>query len=434
MMVYGLAQNRLGLVGNHHASSTIRFFPTTISKSLQDSSITFRTSCSRHPLPSLACNRRLSPLRSLKGSNDDNSGSSESDYDDYDNGSVLVAENNNEEVPQETSQPHPTNGEEVSYLMDDTTANVEIEESVSGDDDDDEEVQLLGENIGEDDMEQALAAGVVATLGNGNLVSEDVYLDDETGEIHEFSSSDDEEEPASEADHGGVVSGLFGNLRIPASLLAGASLGQAFALPFADMDGVLLGMMKRVYVLCMLGSFSSMLLTVLVSTTVMTDITLSNPRMAKSPSDYINRYYALDFMLTKINFFLGSAGFAIGSMLRGWAFLKVSQMGNGVLGIMGSFTIMTASIVLEYSRRQTGKSWVGQLKDTLQLMRNKTKANRLFGVGFVIWAASLVYLISRIPPVADCLIDAADSVPWWRRLAILSGGGFVGIRKKLRNG
>mmetsp|Transcript_12613 Transcript_12613/g.30119 ORF Transcript_12613/g.30119 Transcript_12613/m.30119 type:complete len:426 (+) Transcript_12613:100-1377(+) len=394
-MVHGFSQQGFGLVGN----------PSKVScatKSFQDSTVL--TSCSSHTPPF----RSISPLWSLRGMNGDNNGSVEPHFDDNNTGApVPVVESPEEEVYQSL------NGGEVSYLMDDTS--LESVESVVSEDEDVVQVSLLEENIGDDDMEQVLAAGVVATLGTGNLVSGDVYLDEESGEIKELSASDDEE-TAPETDHGGVVSGLFGNLRIPASLLAGASLGQAFALPFADADGLTLGMVKRVYVLCMLGSFSSMLKTVLVSTTVMTDITLSNPRLAKSPSDYINRYYALEYMLTKINFFLGSGAFAIGSMLRGWVFLNFAVVGRGVLGIMGSFTLMSASIVLEYSRRQTGKSWVGQLKDTVQLIRNKTKTNLLFGVGAVIWASTLIYLIAKIPHIANYLIATADHIPRWHRL------------------
>ncbi|KAL3932884.1 MAG: hypothetical protein SGBAC_010644 [Bacillariaceae sp.] len=444
VVVHGFAQNRFGIVGNVNNPSK-RVFATT-TKYLQDSTVLTNMNAASGSSHTQSF-KRMSPSSSLWDGNAGHSGDSsngDSDFDsDFDSdsnsaveagadgssqssGTVLV-----EDSTEEGALQYTENGGEVSYLMDDNMQEAveRIQEEV---------VSLIEENIGEDDMEQVLAAGVVATLGTGNLVSENVYLDDETGEVYELSpnadddddndddedddDTDDEDDSPPETDHGGVVSGLFGNLRIPASLLAGASLGQAFALPFADADGLILGMVKRVYVLCMLGSFSSMLLTVLVSTTVMTDITLSNPRLAKSPGDYINRYYALEYMLTKLNFFLGSGSFAIGSMLRGWIFLNLALVGRGVLGIMGSFTLMSASIVLEYSRRQTGKSWVGQLKDTLQLMQNKTKKNRLFGVGAIIWASTVIYLFANIPQVADYLIVTAGHEPVWRKLATVSGG------------
>jgi hypothetical protein len=67
-------------------------------------------------------------------------------------------------------------------------------------------------------------------------------------------------------DYGGTVAGLFGNLRIPASLIAGASLGSAFALPLMDTDNFKIGMAKRMYSLSMITTLGSMLLVVVLST------------------------------------------------------------------------------------------------------------------------------------------------------------------------
>ena len=397
----GFVQQEIGIV---NPLATIR--PSTI-KPLKDSSSSSSTirSLSAHS----SNYPRLFPLNSLRGSNNDH---------DMDGSGTMVAEDDR------SSDEHQQHGAEVSYLMDDTSFDsYENGTYESGQ----VEVNLLEENIGEDDMDQALAMGVVAALSTKTMISEDVYMDEESGEVYEIPNEEDDDEEDDEppeSDHGGVVSGIFGNLRIPASLLAGASLGQAFALPFADMDGLTLGMVKRVYILCMLGSFSSMLLTVLVSTTVMTDITLSNPRLAKSPADYINRYYALDYMLTKINFFAGSGVFAIGSMLRGWVFLNLATVGQGVLGIMGSFTLMTASIVLEYNRRQSGKSLFGQLKDTFLLMKNKTRTNKLFAIGAIAWCATMIWLLAKVPHIAEHLIETAENAvsPWWRKAVMFSGG------------
>ena len=219
--------------------------------------------------------------------------------------------------------------------------------------------------------------------------------------LHENIGDHDKKEQ--DSDYGGVVSGLFGNLRIPAVLLAGASVAQAYAMPLSDTDGLQLGLIKRAYVLCILGCFCSMLLTVLLSTAVMTDIALSNARLAKNPSEYINRYYALDYMLTKLNFFAGSAIFAIGTMLRGLIFLNFGLVAKGVLGIMGSFTLMSMGIVLEYSRRQTGKSLWGQMSDTFLLMKIKARTNKLFGIGVILFVSTLCYLVAMIPHIVEYL-------------------------------
>ena len=97
-------------------------------------------------------------------------------------------------------------------------------------------------------------------------------------------------------DCGGVVSSLFGNTRIPATLIAGASLGSAFALPLSPSDNMKLGMLKRVYSLLMMNAMSSMLLVVLVSTIVMNDIVLApQARFSRNAFEYIDHHYKLEW-------------------------------------------------------------------------------------------------------------------------------------------
>lgn len=97
-------------------------------------------------------------------------------------------------------------------------------------------------------------------------------------------------------DCGGVVSSLFGNTRIPATLIAGASLGSAFALPLSPSDNMKLGMLKRVYSLLMMNAMSSMLLVVLVSTIVMNDIVLApQVRFSRNAFEYIDHHYKLEW-------------------------------------------------------------------------------------------------------------------------------------------
>jgi len=147
---------------------------------------------------------------------------------------------------------------------------------------------------------------------------DDEYLDNfELEKIHQASNH------RIHPDFGGIVSGLFGNFRILASLIAGASLGSAFGLPLKEGDGLVLGLVKRLYVLLTLRSLCSMLLTVLISTLCMNDIALSAPppKMSNSAADYIDRYCLLEWMLVRTNFLWGGVIFVIGSMLRGWVFI-----------------------------------------------------------------------------------------------------------------
>lgn len=215
-------------------------------------------------------------------------------------------------------------------------------------------------------------------------------------------------------DFGGVVAGLFGNLRIPASLIAGASLGSAFGLPPKEGDDLVLGMVKRIYVVFMLGSLCSMLLTVLLSTLCMNDIALSPPKTADTTRDYIDRYYSLEWMLTRTNFLWGSVVFVIGSMLRGWVFLSCPVVGRGLLGIMGSFILIATSIVVQYCTQQTGRTPLQLMKRSLQLIWNKMKNDYLFAAGTSVWIVTLLYPIATIPHLTQSLM-ASDSTDWWGR-------------------
>lgn len=209
--------------------------------------------------------------------------------------------------------------------------------------------------------------------------------------------SADSDNDGDEVDHGVKVSDIFGNLRIPASLIAGAALASAFEMPLADTDGLKLGAVKRIYSLAMLNTLSSMLLTVLVSTMCMHDIDMCPPRPAKYVKDYIEKHYALEWMLMKINFIWGNIIFVSASMLRGWVFLKSPIIGDGVLGIMGSLLLVSVSILVEFTNNQTGRTPMQQIKRNISLVLDKTKTNRMFAVSILTWVATVIYLIAKVP-------------------------------------
>jgi hypothetical protein len=211
------------------------------------------------------------------------------------------------------------------------------------------------------------------------------------------STEDDNDEEL--ADYGDKVSGIFGNLRIPASLMAGASLASAFAMPLADTDGLKLGTIKRLYTLVMMGTLSSMLLTVLISTMCMNDIAMSPPRRAKYVKDYIEQNYALEWMLTKTHFMWGNVVFVLGCMLRGWVFLKCPIIADGVLGVMGSLTLVSVSILVEFTKKQTGQTSMQQMRRSIGLVLDKMETNRLFRVAAAMWMATAIFMIAKIPYV-----------------------------------
>lgn len=211
-------------------------------------------------------------------------------------------------------------------------------------------------------------------------------------------------------DCGTIVATLFGNLRIPASLIAGASLASAFALPLAPTDGLKLGTVKRVYALFMMSSLSSMLLTVLVSTMCMADITLSPPRYAKTANDYVQNNYALEYMAAKTNFIWGNIVFVVGSMLRMWVFLSCPVFADGVVGIMGSLALVSVSILLEFTKRHTGQNVLQQTTTSMKVVIAKIKKNYLFGVAVAMWVATITYLIAKTPHLVSFLLSGEGTM------------------------
>jgi hypothetical protein len=244
-------------------------------------------------------------------------------------------------------------------------------------------------------------------LNTSNLMHTQSKYKTTTTAIRGGSNDIDNDQEEMRLDCGGIVAGLFGNLRIPASLIAGASLGSAFALPLAGTDGLKLGAVKRIYALFMMGTLSSMLLTVLVSTISMNDIALSPARYATSGRDYIEKNYDLEWMAAKTNFIWGSVIFVLGSMLRMWVFMSCPIVANGVLGIMGSLTLVSVSIVLEFTRRQTGQNLLQQIKKSMQMVFARMQKNNLFGVAAVMWMTTIIYLTVKIPHIAHFLLSTS---------------------------
>ena len=232
-----------------------------------------------------------------------------------------------------------------------------------------------------------------ATVSRGGGIIARAAKEDDAGAIDEGT------------DFGGTVAGMFGNLRIPASLVAGAALGSSFALPLAPTDGLQLGFIKRVYALLMMSSLAGMLMSVVVSTICMNDIALApNPRKTQSTGSYIEEYYPLEWMVAKTSFMMGNMSFVVGSMLRAWIFLSCPIVAKGVVGIMSSFTLMSAALLREFTKRQTGKSSVEQAKNAVRITFAKAKKNPLCGVAALLFLVTQIYLVIKIPHMYNYLM------------------------------
>jgi len=207
-----------------------------------------------------------------------------------------------------------------------------------------------------------------------------------------------------EGDHGGTVAGMFGNLRIPASLIAGSSLGSAFALPFLASDAARIDFAKRMYIFSMITTLASMLLVVILSTIVMNDISLRPSRLAKSVGDYIDEHCALEWMMVRSAFFYGSLAFMVGSAFRAWISIACPIMGRAVVGILSSISITALSYITDKVRVDNGRPLGESVQLYVREIGRRTKRNPLFGIGVSLFVISVSYLIVKLPHMYSYIV------------------------------
>ena len=196
-------------------------------------------------------------------------------------------------------------------------------------------------------------------------------------------------------DHSGAASTLFGNLRIPAALFAGASAGAAFALPIADAanESVRLGMVKRLYALCMMGALSSQVIAIVVATVTMGSMVTSTekqqPKTARSVAEYIRQYYDLEWVTARFHFLGGLLLFIFASGLRAWISIACPVVAKAALGIILSSTLLAMAFIDAVERTQfSTRGLVGLPLRYVQLLGQKIK--RMEGPWFLVAAASAV--------------------------------------------
>ena len=206
-------------------------------------------------------------------------------------------------------------------------------------------------------------------------------------------------------DWGAALTGLFGNLRIPASLIAGASLGSAFSLPMLGSDGSRIGFAKRMYAFSMLSTLGSMLLVVILSTIVMNDVAIHPARTSESLGDYIDEHYCLEWMLVRSHFYYGTFAFVGGTAFRSWISVACPIVGRIILGVLFSLGLVCFSFLIEKTRGQVeGKPIHTMISRFVREIGAKSKTNLLFGAGVASWVTTVIYLIIKIPHIYLYLI------------------------------
>lgn len=202
--------------------------------------------------------------------------------------------------------------------------------------------------------------------------------------------------PSEIKDYSGQASALFGMVRIPASLFAGASAAAAFALPIAPTDGVVVGFVKRLYALLMLGALSSQLLAIVVSTTAMATMAYFPHAPTTSLDAFIRKSYDFEWVTILTNFFFGMLSFVFGSGIRAWISIGCPIVAQAALGIIVSSTLLAISFLNDsYSKR--GESLLQLPVAYGKYLLQNARQNPLFAVSVLLLVTTHVYIAIKIP-------------------------------------
>ncbi len=215
-------------------------------------------------------------------------------------------------------------------------------------------------------------------------------------------------------DYGGDVASLFGNFRIPASLFAGASAGAAFAMPIgAAEEGLRIGFVKRYYALLMIGSLSSQLITIIVSTAAMVTISSCGNSRPKTSSvgELLNQNFELEWTAARLFFNAGLMMFAAGAGLRSWISIGCPVFANAALGFILSSTILCIAFMREMERalmvddegNHTSSNLFTICLRFVSLLVKHSRQQPLFALSALIASITGGYIILKTPHIIHYL-------------------------------
>lgn len=211
-------------------------------------------------------------------------------------------------------------------------------------------------------------------------------------------------------DYSGEASGLFGNVRIPAALFAGASAGAAFAMPLGHgAEAFRVAMVKRVYALLMMGSLSSQILAVVIATLAVGSLATSESKNpTSSVAQLIRDKYHLEWIGTRWHFLSGVLMFVVGLGLRAWVTISCPVFAKAALGVIVSSALLCVAFI-EHSQ-QGGELLDGFVKlpfKYIQLFLERAKGNPLFALAFVAGAVTNIYILAKVPHIVHYLSSVA---------------------------
>jgi len=141
---------------------------------------------------------------------------------------------------------------------------------------------------------------------------------------------------------------LFNNMKLPATILAGAMIPLGLAAPLKleeDDDSKLTRILRRIYPVAVMIALSSELISVMWATVTVNQLTENKVPLAASVWDLLRQEYELEWAAVNAHFVLGMFGFMWIIGTRAYFVAQKGPLGLSVAGIASSGLLTLVSIV-----------------------------------------------------------------------------------------
>ena len=215
-------------------------------------------------------------------------------------------------------------------------------------------------------------------------------------------------------DYTNAISGLFGNIRIPAALFAGAAAGSIFAMPLTPgVDSVRAAWVKRIYALLMISALCMEIIAIMVSTVTMNFVQGSTNVKGQSRRentssiglfDVIHREYEFEWVSARCNFTYGILQFIIAIGIRAWVSIGCPVIGKIGLGMITSSALLSVAFIQEAEANFHDRSFLYvPIKFTHLLVRKLKEKKPMFALAVISYIVTYIYLGMSIPHIYEYL-------------------------------
>ena len=207
-------------------------------------------------------------------------------------------------------------------------------------------------------------------------------------------------------DYSGEASSLFGNVRIPSALFAGASAAAAFAMPLGHSEGLKIGLVKRLYALLMMGALSSQIVAVVISTLTVGSLATCPVKKTSSVSQLLKEEFALEWIGARWHFLTGVLMFVVGVGMRAWITIACPVVAKAALGIIISSTLLCVAFLDDLQQHEVTEGLLHLPWNYLRVLWARAVAKPLFGVAFLASILANGYILWKMPHIIQYLMKS----------------------------